>query len=316
MKVALKVAALALIFASCQKNLSDKEESLSSTISSDASLPLNCHSLSLVTEYPIIPWKVPPFTFTKTLYTNGRVNRISMTTRKNFIHQFFNGESIELTGQFSYGPNLAFLKGVKKIYSHGRYADGTYRKLVLQRNVNLKFYMTPEGFCTRITDLDRASGSEPWQEPEVLAVNFNVVPNISTIMVAEDPELGIQASTYYPVYDQYGNITTFNTPYNFHAPYLTYTYDYNAPRGTKNFSYVPSQNTISQEYSLLETMQWLPQSNHQRKSVSTTFWMPNSSEKHVQTQKYQNYQFDAKGNMTSFTYADNIPVRTTWHCRE
>lgn len=49
------------------------------------------------------------------------------------------------------------------------------------------------------------------------------------------------------------------------------TYDYKIPRGTRNYSFIPSQNLISQEYSLMEVMQWLPPPTHQRKGVGGTF---------------------------------------------
>ncbi len=73
MKVAFYVGSLALLFASCQKDASVKDRALSSTVSADALLPMPCHSTSFVTDYPVEPGKVPPFTFTKTLYSDTRV---------------------------------------------------------------------------------------------------------------------------------------------------------------------------------------------------------------------------------------------------
>lgn len=317
MKVAVSIGFLALLFASCQKDLSikEKEASLSATVSSDALLPLPCHSTSFITDYPIVVGMVPPFTFTKTLYSDTRVKTINMVTRKYPIHQFFNRESIELSGQFSYGPNRAYLKGTKKRWLYYNFGNGVMKQLISTKNVNLKFYINAEGYCTRITDLNNLSGPSESQEADVLIILYSAPSTVQSISVAEDPELMVGNQYYYPVYDQYGNVITFSTPYNPRAANLIYTYDYTKPRGTKNYSYIPSQNWISQEYSLLEVMQWLPQSNHQRKSVAATFWLPNTNDKITQSQVYKNYQFDAKGNMTSVTYGDNVPQRTTWYCK-
>lgn len=314
MKVALCIGGLALLFASCQKNLSNKEASLSATVSSDALLPLPCHSTSFVSEHPIVVGMVPPFTYTKTLYSDTRVKTIYMVTRKNPISQYFNRESIELSGQFSYGPNRAYLKGTKKTWLYYNFGNGIMKQLTSTKNVNLKFYFTPEGICERITDLDKLKTDDEGAEFILFHIGWEN-NKIVGFYVTPDPAFPFVTNFYYPIYDQYGNVLTYDTHPNPGVANLTYTYDYTKPRGTKNYSYIPSQNWFSQEYSLLEVMQWLPQSNHQRKSVAATFWPPNSNQPIVQSQVYKNYQFDAKGNMISVTYADNIPQRTTWYCK-
>lgn len=315
MKLAFYVGSLALLFASCQKNLSEKDAALSITVASDALLPLPCHSTSFVTDYPVVAGAVPPFTFTKTLYSDTRVKTIYMVTRKNPIHQFFNRESIELSGQFSYGPNRAYLKGTKKIWSHYNYGNGVMKKLLETKNVNLKFYFTPEGICERVTDLNY--NTTPAIEDAEYTAFYIGWENKKMVgfYVKPDPGDPFVTNFYYPIYDQYGNVLTYDIHPNSGVPNLTYTYDYTKPRGTKNYSYIPSQNWFSQEYSLLEVMQWLPQSNHQRKSVSVAFWLPNTTERVVQSQVYKNYQFDARGNQTSVTYGDNVPQKTTWYCK-
>lgn len=245
-----------------------------------------------------------------------------MISRKYPNYPAYLPHSVELAGQFSYGPNRAYLKGTSKVWEHYKFADGTFKKLISQKNVNLKFYLTPAGYCNRVTDLNRSQGVDEYAEAEVLAIYFQDPQKVGIITVGEDPELLAGATLYYPVYDQYGNVLTYDRPYNRWAPYLTYTYDYNIPRGSKNYSFIPSQNWISQEYSLLEVMQWLPQSYHQRKSVSASFFpfktntYPfNTGEKIVQSQVYKNYAFDSKGNMISVTYGDNVPQNTTWYCK-
>jgi hypothetical protein len=318
MKVALSIGCLALIVAGCQKNLSKKESSLvsaSATVSSDALLPLPCHSTSFISDYPVQEGSVPPFRFTKTLYPDTRVKEINMVTRKYPIYAAYLNHSIELNGTFSYSTERAYLKGTEKTWEHYFYGNGVTKKLISTKNVNLKFYITPQGYCTKVTDLDRATGPAESQEVRVLSVNFNDCcdPSKVTSIVLEG---GVRY--WYPVYDQYGNVTTYQAPFSQSAPYLTYTYDYSKPCGTKNYSFIPSQNWFSQEYSLLEVMQWLPQSNHQRKTVAATFYpfatTNNPGQKIVQSQTYNNFQFDSKGNLTSVTYGDNVPQRTTWYC--
>lgn len=93
------------------------------------------------------------------------------------------------------------------------------------------------------------------------------------------------------------------------------TYDYTVPATNKRYNYIPSQNLISQPFSLLEVMQWLPPSTHQRKGVTGTFYPYNNSYKVAQSQTYKNHKFDSKGNLLSYTYADNAPQKTTWFCK-
>lgn len=315
MKVAVSIGFLALLFASCQKDLSvkEKEASLSATVSSDALLPLPCHSTSFISDYPIVVGMVPPFTYTKTLYSDTRVKTINMVTRKNPIHQFFNRESFEWSGQFSYGPNKAYLKGTKKTWLYYNFGNGEMKRLMSTQPVDLLFIFNAQGYCTNVID----QTIEPGSYAEVLYIEYAFwdpqrVTHVKVIPNPLDQALNVN---YYPVYDDYGNVLTYEAPWNYRVPNLTYTYDYSKPRGTKNYSFIPSQNWFSQEYSLLEVMQWLPQSNHQRKSVAATFWLPNTNDKITQSQVYKNYQFDEKGNMTSVTYGDNVPQRTTWYCK-
>ncbi len=121
---------------------------------------------------------------------------------------------------------------------------------------------------------------------------------------------GNSSILYSPIPDQFGNITSFEVSRN-PEHYFHIEYDYSAVRGTKNFSFIPSQNLISQEYSLLEVMQWLPQNTHQRKSAGGAFLVNGVYVN--QEQVYKNYQFDTNGNQTSLTYGDNILQKTTWH---
>jgi hypothetical protein len=313
MKVALSIGCLAILFASCQKNLSVKEDAKSLTVSADALLPLPCHSTSFVSEYPIVVGMVPPFTFTKTLYSDTRVNSIKMHSRKNPIHQWFNRESLELSGQFSYGPNRAYLKGTTKTWLYYNFGNGVMKKLMSTKPVDLLFLFNDQGYCTSVQDQTIVPGSYS----QVLYISYSYFDpqRVDQVKIIPNPLDQAENINYWPVYDQYGNVLTYDATFNYRVPNLTYTYDYTKPRGTKNFSYIPSQNWFSQEYSLLEVMQWLPQSKHQRKSVAATFWLPNTNDKIVQSQVYKNYQFDAKGNMTSVTYGDNIPQRTTWYCK-
>jgi hypothetical protein len=323
-KSLLPVLGAVLLFSACQKNLSTSDDAITAeAVSTDALLPLPCHSISFTIDKPAVAGEVPPFSFTKTLYSDTRVKTIHMLSRVNPIYPGYAKQAVELTGTFTYGTNRAYLKGTSQVWEYYKTSTGAAaKKSISKKNVSLKFYFETQGFATgmvkRITDLTQSpNATEEWMEHEILWTAWSNEPNGgSLIFVARPDRAGNAGIYYYTRNDQYGNPVDFYFPYNTkgYVSYVTYSYDYNIPRGNKNYCFIPSQNLISQEFSLLEVMQWTPQPFHQRKGVAGVFYLANNT-KVVQSQVYKNYQFDAKGNQISVTYGDNVPQRTTWYCK-
>ena len=302
---------LVLLLSSCQKDLTSKDEVITAVVASDANSPLKSHTLTFTSDYPVKPGEVPPFSFTKTQYSDARIKTIRMLSRKNPIHPEFKKEAVELIGTFTYAPNtigyypdaphLAYLNGTSEVWEYYKTPAGVgTRKSISKKNVNFRFFITPEGYCMAIEDLTSGTAET------VLQVGYNPDrPHVIDI-------INVPASTlYYPNYDQYGNVTGFHFPYGEPQSYLHISYDYSSPRGNKNFSFIPSQNLISQEFSLLEVMQWVPQPTHARKSAGGIFKV--NGVKVYQDQVYKNYMFDVNGNQKSLTYGDNILQKTSWH---
>jgi len=295
---------------SCQKDLSPKDEVITAVVASDANSPLKSHSLTFSSNYPVNPGEVPPFSFTKIQYPDARVKSIRMLSRKNPIYPGFAKEAVELIGNFTYAantgsdkdfaPHLAFLKGTSEVWEYYKTSTGAAaRKSISKKNVDLKFYLLSTGYCTLIQDWALPG------HPSILFIGYTAPQNQSIYVVEVGPTI------LFTNRDQYGNILSFQLSYNQSHSYFRINYDYSKPRGTKNFNFIPSQNLISQEFSLLEVMQWLPQSTHQRKSAGGIFEI--NGNWFSQDQVYKNYQFDANGNLFSLTYGDNILQKTTWH---
>lgn len=319
MKFALSALASILLFSACQKDVAVKEEIVNvDAVSTNALTPLPCHTLAFTSDYPNEPGKMAPFSFTKTLYSDSRVKTIHMVSRNVPSYQSYTGQTVELDGTFTYGPNRAYLKGYSRVYTYYHYSDGTLRKLTSTQFVNLKFYFTAQGFCTRVTDFSVMAGTPENREPLILEVGYYFDHPYQIADIFRPETFGVQGLFYVPTYDQLGNLLSMNPTHNPLLPNITYTYDYNHPRGNKNYSFIPSQNWISQEFSLLEVMQWIPQPNHERKNVSVAFYpcptCTNPPQKVVQSQVYKNYVFDSNGNQTSVSYGDNVLQKTTWSC--
>ncbi|HTE31570.1 MAG TPA: hypothetical protein VK666_14410 [Chryseolinea sp.] len=316
MKNLFSVCLAIVLLSGCQKDLSVKEEVNVAVVASEANSPLNCHTLSFTSDYPVQPGEVPPFSFTKTQYPDARIRTIKMLSRKNPIHPAFKKEAVELTGTFTYeanqnfeeaqqDPHVAYFTGISEVWEYYKTSSGAgARRSVLRKGVNYRFTLNPAGYCTRVIDINAAP------LPNYL-LELTYHPTTRRIEQIIDHTTG-SSILYSPIPDQYGNITSFETSRN-PEHYFRIEYDYGAPRGTKNFSFIPSQNLISQEYSLLEVMQWLPQNTHQRKSAGGSFLVNGVYVN--QDQVYKNYMFDAQGNQISLTYGDNVLQKTTWHCQ-
>lgn len=317
MKVAFYAGCFALLLASCQKSLSDKEESLSAVVSSNALQPMPCHSTSFVTGYPVAAGKVPPFKFTKTLYSDTRVRTINMLSRANPIHPAFKPQAWELIGQFSYSKNAATFTGTKELWEYYKTSTGApAKKSILKKNVQLRF-----SFYT-----DQDPGSEEAMEAGTCYLVQNVLTNkmalrtylFPYVMVGEgsdDPTLNFSVNY---ITDSELIFKTENASEPKYQKTLTFKYGAGAYVNKRNISYQPTQNWISLEYTLLEVMQWLPSWYRpfvERSGVAVEFYPYNDGQKVVQSQVYKNHQYDAKGNMLSFTYGDNVLQKTTWYCK-
>lgn len=203
-------------------------------------------------------------------------------------------------------PHLAHFKGTSEVWEYYKTPSGTgQRRSVSKKNVSLTFNITTEGYCSGVYDeiLGQPILFMIYEETDRTKVEAIVVQTYDGVS-------SLNAVTYSPIKDAYGNIVSFDAEDYGLESYFRINYDYSKPAGSKTFNYIPSQNLISQEYSLCEVMQWIAPGTHQRKSAGGTFkvngkWV-------TQDQIYNNFTFDAYGNETSLTYGDNILQKTTW----
>ena len=344
MKLVLQTLCVALFLVSCQKTLTPEKEVTTAIVASNANSPLKSHTLSLTTDYPIKPGEVPPFYFVKTLYSDHRVRTIKMLSRAYPIHRAFPKHALETIGTFTYAanigddkagaPHLAFLKGTREVFEYYKNPNGTgARRSVKKWNLDLKFYLTSQGYCSQVKDLRFPVAG--WLPQQVLLIlyypeNPNAIEYMSERVRSADGQL-LGANHVAANNDSYGNIITagnivaqgYNIPHPDYparpagnADQFEISYDYTAPAGTKNYSYIPSQNLISQDFSLVEVMQWLPKATYQRKTAGGRFrenpFLQFQDQFVYQDQVYKNFQFDANGNQKSLTYGDNILQKTTW----
>ncbi len=324
MKIALSAVSVLLLFAACQKDGSVKDELESFSVSSDALLPKPCHSTEFVTGYPVRPGQVPPFRFSKTLWSDNRVKTINMLSRANPIHAGFKPQAWELTGRFTYSKNAATFTGTKELWEYYKTSTGAAgKKSVLKKDVSLSFSFynaeqgTEEameaGTCYLVyNNLENEEALRTYLYPSIVVGPGSDEPQIRyAVNYSEGSQL-----TIYPDEVSQGPVE------RKHQKKITYTYRPGVYlESKKNLSYQPTQNWVSLEYTLLEVMQWLPsmyRPDIERAGVSVEFYYPhneNTYYKAVQTRQYKNYEYDSIGNLLSFTYEDNVAQQTTWICR-
>jgi hypothetical protein len=325
MKPYLKLLLALLLFGACQKKIDVPEDRQSINgdyiESNNGVFLLPCHSTTFTTSYPIQAGKVPPFRFNKTHYTSGRVKTINMLSRANPIHPAFKPQAWEVIGTFTYNlKGQAYFTGTKQLWEYYKTSTGAAaRRSVVKKNVSLVFYFhtddNPEhegalyfrGYVQKVYNaiekqdalylyafggIKVLPGSD---EPEA---QYNSGP--STV---EDGLFTIRS--YKPANYQTTKLLTFKT-----GPY---------DGSGKKYSYQPTQNWISIEYTLCEVMQWLVPGfltpDRQRSCVSVEFYPYGNATKVVQSQVYKNHKYDSKGNLLSYTYADNVLQKTTWLCK-
>ena len=314
-KALLLLSSVAVLFTACQKDLSVKEDAVNGeTVSNDALYPLPCHSTSFVTAYPIKPGEVPPFRFTKTLYADTRVKTINMLSRVNSKHWMLKQQAYELNGRFTYSINMAHFTGTRETWEYYTTPSGTAgQRSVGKIPVSYTFQFDSGGHCVWVKTNGETS----------LTIEYDYSGTPKAIKGIEVYANGGIYRSYTAIRDSFGNVLTYRSsvPDDKYSSTVIYSYDYKQPAIGKTFNYVPSQNLISQEFSILEAMQWVPSvATHVRKTVSGVFFPQStpgwpSNYKIIQTQTYKNHQFDSKGNLLSYTYADNVLQKTTWYCK-
>jgi hypothetical protein len=306
----LVIICASFLFFSCQKKIDTTGGELTSvTISSDAILPLACHSTNFVTEYPLVAGQMPPFRFTKTLYADTRVKTINMLSRAVPNYSSIPKQMYETIGTFTYGPKKATLAGTRQLWEYYRTTTGaSARKSIWKKNISLTFKFNDNGYCYVVFN--------NLMTEYALDISYDYYnPNAIQFISVREGSVEGQEKYYYANNDTYGNTLSYKMYYDPYGSRVLTTYDYTRPRNGRNLSYSPTQNLISQEYSLLEVMQWLPQPTHLRKSISGEFYPFYSTFKVVQTQYYKNYVFNSNKNLVSYSYADNVRQKTTWFCK-
>lgn len=321
MKFFLPALAAIVLFVSCKKDLSIDQNSINADpISTDALTPLPCHSTNFVTNYPVKPGEVPPFRFTKTLYSDSRVKSINMLSRANPIHSAYKNQAYELIGTFSYSYRKATFVGTSQLWEYYKTSSGAAgRKSISKKKWEYQFEFNEHGYCNVILGID---GPDMQNYHELLYIQYNKSnpAAIEFVKVNENPY--VTPERYYSaINDSKGNLLSFegSEQWGGYASRFysrpSFTYDYTIPATNKRYNYIPTQNLISQHYSLLEVMQWLPSTTHQRKTAAGIFYPYNNGYKIVQSQTYKNQRFDGKGNLVSYTYGDNVLQKTTWYCK-
>jgi hypothetical protein len=315
-KILVVLPGIALLVTACRKNnLSENDAVTAKTVASDALLPMPCHSTSFVTDYPIKPGEVPPFRFTKTLYSDTRVKTINMLSRVNSKHWMLQQQAYELNGTFTYSINMAHFTGTRETWEYYQTESGAAgKKLVARIPISYSFRFDSGGHCVWVGTNGQTS----------LEISYDYYSTPKAIQgIAVYATKGDTYKLYEAVRDSLGNVLTYRLPFpdDKYSSNVIYSYDYKQPANGKTFNYTPSQNLISQEFSILEAMQWVPSgATHVRKTVSGVFFPQAilgtpSNYRIVQTQTYKNHKFDSKGNLVSYTYADNVLQKTTWYCK-
>lgn len=287
-----------LIVCGCQKQTPSNVGTESGvTTSADATLlPLKYHATSFTTAYPVVKGQVPPFMFTKTLYTDTRVKTLHMVSRTSASTKYSTNQYYIYDYTFSYALNSARAKGTRKLFAK----SGTLVKTFYD---DLSFTFNSAGICTRIT-----------------AVGHSAPLYLQTYSTAAEVAFSTETYGFSIFKDAKGNFKKSEGAWlSGLAPSVTFTYDLTTtPKGI--LFYVPTQYAIDEWYSLLETMQWAPaKSYNPRKSVSLylSFLLGDQSTGSeqdiiIQGQKYLNHKYDVNGNLISYTYGDGVPQKITW----
>ena len=306
MRVFLYAMAASAALASCRKEIREPSSTITGeTINSNALAPLPCQSTAFSTNYIARRGQVPPFRFTKTLYSDTRVKTINMLSRAAPNDHFYAPQAYELKGTFTYSPYAAKFKGTREKWEY--HSNGS-RTSVEKLNLVYNFTFNAAGLCTSVSQ----------DAVRVLKLNYNNPGRPNTLSgmtyrydVTLENELPISVQV-----DSRGNPIHISKPWTSYDTEVRYKYDYTKSGG--RYNYQPSQYGVTYEYSLLEVMQWVPAGNNPRSGVSVSF-ISTSDElgvyRRTQSQVYKNLKYDAKKNLVSYTYGDNVLQKTTWYCK-
>jgi len=310
MKPVLSALALVVLFASCQKDLSSKQDAAAaSTVSSDVLLPLPFHSVSFTTDYPANSAQL--FTFTKTLYPDTRVSRLIMTSRRNINSPYF-----EPQGAFNYDYQFVYSTNKATITRRYKTSDEPDFSQPYSQPFKYECILNNDGYCTEI----RRIGTPASDYPVRIGLTYSGkrLTQIWVPFVDDQDEYTTSMGHWDVAYDANGNVTAI-TPQGDVYPQSSVYYTYNLNK-KGNYCYMPTQYLFSQWFSLLEVMQWIPMEVNERKSVSlkVNFVDWSAGTDHavnrtiLQGQSYYNHKYDANGNLISYTYGDNVAQKITW----
>lgn len=304
---------LATLLFSCQKKIDAPTSINGEVVTSDALAPLPCHTTSFATNYPNVAGQNPPFKFTKTQYSDGRINSVKMITRYypklSYWERWWSAAFYEWDYKFTYSYRKATMTGTRKWYFIRK---GTTTKLLQETLVYpFQFTFNAAGFVTAV-DMN-TNGKLHRKLTLVYSADGKILKEINGAMRYENQGLDYQVYS-----DSRGNITQIvekNNYFNLPA-YVKYTYNYTT-NANKKYFYSPTQYAVDQYFNLLEVMQWIPPSKNERKTVVMA--SPNFAlspyQNTVQGQSYLNHKYDATGNLLSYTYKDNVLQKTTWICK-
>jgi len=303
---------LTTLLISCKKSAVEEtqlNESNGATISNLA--PLKYHAVSFTTNYKTLPGMVPPFSFTKTLYPDSRVATLKMLSRSIPNHPSNKQRAYDWNVNFTYSTKASKMTGIRKLLE---YSIDPIKKTGVVTEIKTEtlvydFAFNNNGFCASISTkgnmfLNTLLGDESVDTTIQMIQLYGpgyyseISPNTETI--------------FYYFENQNATPPAFSTwtPYNGPTENqlgITYQPKYNG----KTLLYLPTQYTLSQEYSLLEVMQWLPIPKIERKAISLEFWTP-ARQKVTQRQSYYNHVYDKNGCLISYTYGDNVQQKITW----
>jgi hypothetical protein len=286
-------------------------------IPTDTLTTRSCDSIVFATDYPVQPGKVPPFSFTKTLYPDSTVKTIRMIARAlpDYNHNMYSYGlmAYETIGTFTYSPNAAKFTGTTEIWEYYTTSTGaTGRKSYEKKNRDFDFSLNASGYCTLITERDSLILELKYDNPGL--------PNTLSSLTKYYPQDEHYEEFKFDI-DSIGNPLKIGSE-NPYYPSISFDYDYS--RSGDHYNYSPTQYAVCQEYSLLEVMQWVPTSKNPRKSVAVHFLGVDSSGNSessgdlyvvTQVQNYKNHVYDTDKNLVSYTYDDNVLQKTTWFCK-
>jgi hypothetical protein len=240
-----------------------------------------------------------------------------MLSRANPIHSAFKPQAWEVIGTFTYNlVDQAYFKGTKQLWEYYKTSTGaSARRSIVKKNVSLNFYFHPKD--------DDPESTGHYFQGDVKRVYNNIEKKDALVIWAFGGIEVLPGSDETEAYFNSGSqqddsfvIESLNSPN--YSSRKKLTFKPNLAGWDKNPSYQPTQNWVSLEYSLCEVMQWLNGFQTllgERTSVAVEFYPYNTSYKVVQSQVYKSHKYDAKNNLLSYTYGDNVLQKTTWLCK-